>query len=123
MVIISLISLAEICRFQCHIRARLQEPLEILYAILMESILGKLPVVPVGDTGTIPHCPAQSLFRSARRQSAGFRGRMQDVVCQLMGIGMVPRYVMKAKSVEGTVRHGVRHHGEVVLLYQLFQSE
>ncbi len=27
----------------------------ILYVILIESILGKLPVVPVGDTGTIPH--------------------------------------------------------------------
>ncbi len=40
---------------------------------------------------------------------------MQDVVCQLMGIGMVPRYAMKAKGVEGTVRHGVLH-AEVVLL-------
>jgi hypothetical protein len=27
----------------------------ILYVIQVESILGKLPVVPVGDTGTIPH--------------------------------------------------------------------
>ena len=27
----------------------------ILYVIPVESILGKLPVVPVGDTGTIPH--------------------------------------------------------------------
>ena len=27
----------------------------ILYVILIQSILGKLPVVPVGDTGTIPH--------------------------------------------------------------------
>ncbi len=27
----------------------------ILYVIPIESILGKLPVVPVGDTGTIPH--------------------------------------------------------------------
>ena len=28
---------------------------EVLYVIPVESILGKLPVVPVGDTGTIPH--------------------------------------------------------------------
>ncbi len=27
----------------------------ILYVIPIDSILGKLPVVPVGDTGTIPH--------------------------------------------------------------------
>jgi hypothetical protein len=27
----------------------------ILYVIPIQSILGKLPLVPVGDTGTIPH--------------------------------------------------------------------
>ncbi len=27
----------------------------ILYVVSIPSILGKLPVVPVGDTGTIPH--------------------------------------------------------------------
>ena len=27
----------------------------IFYVIPVKSILGKLPVVPVGDTGTIPH--------------------------------------------------------------------
>ncbi len=36
----------------------------ILYFIPIESILGKLPVVPVGDTGTIPHCP-RNLFPGA----------------------------------------------------------
>ena len=30
-------------------------PHEVLYVIPVESILGKLPVVPVGDTGSIPH--------------------------------------------------------------------
>jgi hypothetical protein len=44
---------------------------------------------------------------------------MQDVVYQLVGIGMVPRYVMNANGVEGTVLHGLQH-GEVVILYQLF---
>ena len=48
---------------------------------------------------------------------------MQDVVCQLVSIGIVPQCVMKANSdEEGTVQHGVQH-GEVVLLYQLFQLE
>ena len=32
-----------------------KKPLAILYVIPMESILGKLPVVPVGDTGTVPN--------------------------------------------------------------------
>jgi hypothetical protein len=27
----------------------------ILYVIPVENILGKLPLVPVGDTGTVPH--------------------------------------------------------------------
>ncbi len=27
----------------------------VLHVIPIEHILGKLPVVPVGDTGTIPH--------------------------------------------------------------------
>ncbi len=27
----------------------------ILYVVPIQSIIGKLPVVPVGDTGTIPH--------------------------------------------------------------------
>jgi hypothetical protein len=28
---------------------------QVFYVLPMESILGKLPVVPVGDTGTIPY--------------------------------------------------------------------
>ncbi len=32
-----------------------KKPLALLYVIPTESILGKLPVVPVGDTGTISH--------------------------------------------------------------------
>ncbi len=60
--------------------------------------------------------PAHSLSGSARRPPAGFWRRMQDVVCQLMGIGMAPRYVRKAKGIEGTARHGDRH-GEVYINY------
>ncbi len=32
---------------------------QVFYVLLVESILGKLPVVPVGDTGTIPYCMRQ----------------------------------------------------------------
>jgi hypothetical protein len=36
----------------------------ILYVIPVESILGKLPVIPVGDTGTIQH-NIRNLFAGA----------------------------------------------------------
>jgi len=45
----------------------------ILYVIPIQSILGKLPVVPVGDTGTIPH-HLRNTFSGApgdRRPGAG----------------------------------------------------
>ena len=29
---------------------------QMFYVLPVESILGKLPVVPVGETGTIPYC-------------------------------------------------------------------
>ena len=64
----------------------------ILYVIPIQSILGKLPLVPVGDNVTIP-IPAQraqSLFGRSRRPEAGRRRWMPDVVRQLVGIGMVP---------------------------------
>jgi hypothetical protein len=31
----------------------------VFYVLSVESILGKLPVVPVGETGTIPYCMRQ----------------------------------------------------------------
>ncbi len=45
----------------------------ILYVIPIQSILEKVPVVPVGDTGTIPH-HMHNLFQGApgdRRPGAG----------------------------------------------------
>ncbi len=45
----------------------------ILYVVLIQSILGKLPLVPVGDTGTIPH-RMRNAFPGApgdRKQGAG----------------------------------------------------
>ena len=50
----------------------------ILYVVLIQSILGKLPVVPVGDTGTIQH-RMHNTFPGApgdRRQGAGDGCRM-----------------------------------------------
>jgi hypothetical protein len=32
----------------------------VFYVLPVESILKKLPVVPVGDTGTIPYCMRQN---------------------------------------------------------------
>ncbi len=32
---------------------------QVFYVLPVELILGKLPVVPVGDTGTIPNCIRQ----------------------------------------------------------------
>jgi hypothetical protein len=29
---------------------------QVFYVLPVESILGKLPVVPVGETGTVPYC-------------------------------------------------------------------
>ncbi len=69
---------------------------------MQQCILGnlKLQVVPVGDTLNHSSLPAKSLFGSAWRLPAGFQGRMQDVICQLVRIGMVPLCEMKANRVE-----------------------
>ncbi len=34
---------------------------QVFYVLPVESILGKLPVVPIGDTGTIPYSMRQTL--------------------------------------------------------------
>jgi hypothetical protein len=48
---------------------------QVFYVFPVESILGKLPVVPVGDTGTIPYCMLQHAddFVSAAFASAAAR--------------------------------------------------
>ncbi len=112
--------LAGICRFPCPKRARLQDTNSLRHSYWKYP--GKTACCSSRRHRNHSPPPAHSLSGSARRPPAGFRRRMQDVACQLMVIGMVPRYVMKAKGVEDTVRHGVLH-GDVVLLYQLFQLE
>ena len=59
----------------------------ILYVIPIESILGKLPVVPVGDTGTIPH-RLRNHFEGApgdRREGSGDGCRMWFVNSWALG--------------------------------------
>ena len=43
---------------------------QVFYVLPVESILGKLPVVPIGDTGTIPY--------SMRQHAADFVGAAFD---------------------------------------------
>ena len=45
---------------------------QVFYVLPVESILGKLPVVPVGDTGTIPYCTGM------RQHAEGFVGAAFD---------------------------------------------
>ncbi len=59
----------------------------ILYVIPIQSILGKLPLVPVGDTGTIPHimCKALSGAPGDRRPGADDGCRMWFVDSWALG--------------------------------------
>ena len=45
---------------------------EVFYILPVSSILGKLPVVPVGNTGTIPHGPQPA--RENDRERFDYRG-------------------------------------------------
>ncbi len=47
----------------------------VLYVIPVEHILGKLPLVPVGDTGTIPH-HLRNLFPGAPGVGLATAGRV-----------------------------------------------
>jgi hypothetical protein len=71
-----------------HVVYELHYKKPIIYAIPIESILGKLPLVPVDRYYPAQH--AQRLFGRSRRPEAGRRRWMPNVVRQLMGIGMVP---------------------------------
>ena len=67
---------------------------QVFYVLLVECILGKLPVVPVGDTGTIPYSMRQHAadFVGAAfdtREGAGDGSRV--VVHQHLGLELVPR--------------------------------
>ena len=48
---------------------------------------------------------------------------MQDVVFQLMGFGLVPRYVIKANGVEGTLQREVRLGSAIISFSSIIQLE
>ena len=66
----------------------------ILYVLLIENVLGKLPVVPVG-AGTIPHCLQNALQGDSFSQQTRGWTRLPDVILQLVVNGMVPRHEFK----------------------------
>ena len=69
----------------------------VLYVIPVESILGKLPVVPHRPCRRFWVCAqrnAHTIPRRACRPHARRRRLLSRVVCQLMGAGLVPRDVV-----------------------------
>ncbi len=75
----------------------------ILYVVPIQSILGKLAVVPISDTGTIQHL--HNVLPSAPGDSRT-GAWMQYVARQQVGIGMVTGYVMNGEGFERAVSHG-----------------
>jgi len=68
---------------------------QVLYVIPISSILGKLPLIPVGDTGTIPFSMRDELHEvdEASCDTKPGEGDMQIVVCQSMGLVMAQNKV------------------------------
>ena len=64
---------------------------QVLSVIPISSILGKLPLIPVGDTGNIPFSMRDELHEvdEASCDTKPGEGDMQIVVCQSMGLVMV----------------------------------
>ena len=60
---------------------------QVVYVIPISSILGKLPLIPVGDTGTIPFSMRDEVDEASCDTKPG-EGDMQIVVCQSMGLVM-----------------------------------
>ena len=80
----------------------------VLYVIPIQSILGKVAVVPVGDTGTIPFHLRNVFPRRTRRPQAGYRAALPatDAGCGLSTRGHWdgPVICNEWKGVEGTAR-------------------
>ncbi len=77
--------MAGVCWIACDVRAWLQKTDPVRVPI--QSILGKTPLVPVGDTGTIPHS-MRNAFSGApgdRRPGAGDGCRMWFVNSWALG--------------------------------------
>ena len=100
--------LAGICGLSSTIRARLQETCSLCHPHSKHS--GKTCGCACWRHRNHSVPPAKRLSGRTRRPPAGSRRRMRDVVCQLVGIGMVPWYVMNGRGVDcATVRHEVWH--------------
>jgi hypothetical protein len=111
--------LAGICRFLGPVQARPQETYSLCHSHL--NYPGKTAGRSCRWHRNHSAPPAQSFRGSARWPPGGVWGRMQDVVCQLVGIGLVPRYVMKAIGLEGTMGCMELQLYHLWLLYSLFQ--
>ena len=76
-----------ICWLSNALRARPQKP--ILYVLPIENILGKLPVVPARDTGTIPFLLKRDIEGSGaftdREKGAGDSCQMWYVILWALG--------------------------------------
>ena len=72
--------MAGIYRLSDPLRARPKKP--IIYVLPIENIIGKLALVPVGDTGTVPYNMPKPLPQGTYTdKNTGKWGWLQDVVC------------------------------------------
>ena len=85
----------------------------ILYVIPVESILGKLPVVPVGDTATIPHRLRNHSSFPGRLATAG-RVPAMDAGCGLSTRGHWDGPVICNEAGQAVRASVVRHGFHVI---------
>ena len=71
----------------------LDPKMPVLYVVPVESILGKLPVVPVGDFGSVPN-GMRAQFPNALADRTPGAGDGCPVWYVLMGSGLVPRDII-----------------------------
>ena len=93
LILFELFRMARICWFSDFVRARLQETGSVRHTY--SEYPGKTASCTRRRHGDNSTTPEQPLSWRARRPQAGCWRWMPDVVCQLVGIGMVPWYVMK----------------------------
>ncbi len=86
----------------------------ILYVIPIQSILGKLPVVPNDNfllvTPALSRTTCATHFLALPATPTGCWRWMQDVVRQVVGFGMVAGHVMNLKGSQRAPTHGERFH-------------
>ncbi len=95
LILFKLFRIARICWFSDFVRARLQETGYVRHTY--SEYPGKTASCTRRRHGVNSTPPAQPLSWRARRPQAGCWRWMPDVVCQLVGIGMVPWYASVMK--------------------------